>query len=402
MQVLQTGIAEAHPAVEPDELTPLYRLLAETALQGGEPATAVRAFAEAAVRLDREGDAFGAVETRWRMSNALAAQGQTADAVAVLETLVEVPLRGDGGYGDEDSPERAGSTEDLAGASEVAADAADASAEAVGGVADAAGAPTTAAQEPAGISETSLAEPPRPPKPIKHPSRADMLMVQVRADLARGLLALDEPRAAAVEFLHVADAVDGWPDASRLTAAAAEAAGALALARNWEGAQAAWERAVASNAVAPRIPDMTEALRDMAGETMNAFGPDGADEALGHLAEADRMRVEFAEAAQTQFLSIEVDEAQTCYTRGWVLNAAGRPEEAIEQLERAAMLYDRPGFSGIPPRFDAIRQAAVIECRSLDREDAAKARLDKAIADAEAAGHSDGIATLSKLRDALR
>lgn len=377
MQVLQTGIAEAHPAVEPEELTPLYRLLAETALQGGEPATAVRAFAEAAVRLDREGDDFGAVETRWRMSNALAAQGHTADAVAVLETLVEVPLRGDGGY---EGEERAAG----GGASAAEPSAAD------------------SADEPADASTESAGDSAGASKPAKHPSRADMLMVQVRADLARGLLALDEPRAAAVEFLHVADAVDGWPDASRLTAAAAEAAGALALARNWEGARAAWARAVASNAVAPRIPDMTEALRDMAGETINAFGTEGADEALGYLAEADRMRVEFAEAAQTQFLSIEVDEAQTCYTRGWVLNAAGRPEEAIEQLERAASLYDRPGFSGIPPRFDAIRQAAVIEYRSLDREDAAKARLDKAIADAEAAGHSDGIATLRKLRDALR
>gem|GEM_PF-295830 len=393
MQALQTGIAEAHPAVEPEELTPLYRLLAETALQGGEPATAVRAFAEAAVRLDREGDAFGAVETRWRMSNALAAQGQTADAVAVLETLVEVPLRGDGGYEGEDGAEStamqtaAETSDEAASGTEAGDDRSEAPAASAEKVGEAAGDPASAAATP---------------KPAKHPSRADMLMVQVRADLARGLLALDEPRAAAVEFLHVADAVDGWPDASRLTAAAAEAAGALALARNWEGARAAWARAVASNAVAPRIPDMTEALRDMAGETINAFGTEGADEALGYLAEADRMRVEFAEAAQTQFLSIEVDEAQTCYTRGWVLNAAGRPEEAIEQLERAASLYDRPGFSGIPPRFDAIRQAAVIEYRSLDREDAAKARLDKAIADAEAAGHSDGIATLRKLRNALR
>jgi len=393
MQALQTGIAEAHPAVEPEELTPLYRLLAETALQGGEPATAVRAFAEAAVRLDREGDAFGAVETRWRMSNALAAQGQTADAVAVLETLVEVPLRGDGGYEGEDGAEStamqtaAETSDEAASGTEAGDDRSEAPAASAEKVGEAAGDPASAAATP---------------KPAKHPSRADMLMVQVRADLARGLLALDEPRAAAVEFLHVADAVDGWPDASRLTAAAAEAAGALALARNWDGARAAWARAVASNAVAPRIPDMTEALRDMAGETINAFGTEGADEALGYLAEADRMRVGFAGAAQTQFLSIEVDEAQTCYTRGWVLNAAGRPEEAIEQLERAASLYDRPGFSGIPPRFDAIRQAAVIEYRSLDREDAAKARLDKAIADAEAAGHSDGIATLRKLRNALR
>jgi tetratricopeptide (TPR) repeat protein len=431
MQVLQTGIAEAHPAVEPEELTPLYRLLAETALQAGEHATAVRAFAEAAVRLDREGDAFGAVETRWRMAGALAAQGQTADAVAVLETLVEVPLRGDGGYEGGDAGDGAASAEERAPAKDAALSAASAGidglAAAAGGEAvgeaigetagEAVGRPTgepaaktagkaigeaigepTADQSAAPESATDAGQ----AKPVKHPSRADMLMVQVRADLARGLLALDEPRAAAVEFLHVADAVDGWPDASRLTAAAAEAAGALALARNWEGARAAWARAVASNAVAPRIPDMTEALRDMAGELINAFGPEGADEALGYLAEADRMRVDFAEASQKQFLSVEVDEAQTCYTRGWVLNAAGRPEEAIEQLERAAALYDRPGFAGIPPRFDAIRQAAVIEYRSLDRADAARSRLDQAIADAEVAGHSEGVATLRKLRDALR
>ena len=103
MQVLQTGIAEAHPAVEPERADTALPPARRDRTQGGEPATAVRAFAEAAVRLDREGDAFGAVETRWRMSNALAAQGQTADAVAVLETLVEVPLRGDGGYEGEEN-----------------------------------------------------------------------------------------------------------------------------------------------------------------------------------------------------------------------------------------------------------------------------------------------------------
>jgi tetratricopeptide (TPR) repeat protein len=422
MQVLQIGIAEAHPAIDADELTPLYRMLAESALQGGEPATAVRAFAEAAVRLDREGDAFGAVETRWRMAGALASQGQTADAVAVLETLVETPI-----LDPEDDTESDGAVAESAAAAEVSAAAADgAPADAVGvsaaadkaepvdatntSATDASATNTSATggvEPEAGLSDAtdgaateSAASP--TPKPAKNPTRADMLLVQIRADLARGLLALDEPRAAAVEFLHVADAVDGWPDASRLTAAAAEAAGALALARNWDGARAAWERAVASNAVAPRIPDMTEALRDMASETINAFGAERADDALDYLAQADAMRVDFAEVARSQFLSIDVDEAQTCYTRGWVLNAAGRSEEAIEQLERASVLYDRPGFAAIPARFDAIRQAAVIEYRELSREDAAKARLDTAIADAEAAGHSDGVATLRKLRDAIR
>jgi tetratricopeptide (TPR) repeat protein len=228
-----------------------------------------------------------------------------------------------------------------------------------------------------------------------------MLTVQIRADLARGLLALEEPRAAAVEFLHVADAVDGWPDQSRLTAAAAEAAGALALARNWEGARAALARAIAANVVAPRIPDLTEALRDMAGEAMNTHGAEGLEEALGYLEQADRLRADFPEVAGTQFVSVEVDEAQVCYTRGWVLNTAGRPEEAIAELERSVALYDRPGFSEIPPRYESIRFAAIIEFRSLNRPDAAKARLDKAIAEAEAAGHTEGVATLRKLRSAV-
>jgi tetratricopeptide (TPR) repeat protein len=294
------------------------------------------------------------------MSNALSMQGQVADAVAVLETLVETPIV------DQTST-------------------------------------ATANGEGAGTGAADPEPGPEPdPAPRKHPTRAEMLMVQIRADLARGLLALEEPRAAAVEFLHVADAVDGWPDPSRLTAAAAEAAGALALARNWEGARAALARAIAANAEAPRIPDLTEALRDIAGEVMNDRGAEGLEEALGYLAQADRLRAEFPDASRVQFVSVEVDEAQVCYTRGWVLNTAGRPEEAIAELERAVTLYDRPGFSEIPPRYEAIRFAAIIEFRSLDRADAAKARLDKAIAEAEAAGHAEGLTTLRKLRDALR
>ncbi|NUP50646.1 MAG: hypothetical protein HOW97_25540 [Catenulispora sp.] len=400
VQVLQTGIAEAHPTVEPDELTHLYRLLGEAALQGGELATAVRTFAEAAVRLDREGDAFGAAETRWRMSNALSMQGQVADAVAVLETLVDVPL-GD----EEDQAEEV----EAAGATSGTGDDADTADTAEDSDADARAAEDSDAAAHAAEDSDAEALTTGPTEPItrrhshrKRPTRADMLMVQIRADLARGLLALDEPRAAAVEFLHVADAVDGWPDASRLTAAAAEAASALALARNWDGARAALERAIAANAVAPRVPDLTEALRDMAGEAMNTQGAEGLEEALGYLARADQLRAEFLEVARTQFVSVEVDEAQTCYTRGWVLNTAGRPDEAIAELERAVALYDRPGFSEIPPRYEAIRLAAIIEHRVLNQTDAAKARLDRGIAGAEASGHGEGLAMLQKLRSALK
>ena len=385
VQELQTGISEAHAAVEPEELTHLYRLLGESALQAGELATAVRTFAEAAVRLDRAGDTFGAVETRWRMSNALSLQGQVADAVAVLETLVETPI------GSKDGEEaEAGAGADSGAGADAGTD---------GDASEGVDAAESVDEHNAADATPALAP---APAPRKHPTRSDMLTVQIRADLARGLLALEEPRAAAVEFLHVADAVDGWPDPSRLTAAAAEAAGALALARNWEGARAALARAIAANAVAPRIPDLTEALRDMAGEAMNTHGAEGLEEALGYLAQADQLRADFPEVARTQFVSVEVDEAQVCYTRGWVLNTAGRPEEAITELERSVALYDRPGFSEIPPRYESIRFAAIIEFRSLNRPDAAKARLDKAIAEAESAGHTEGLATLRKLRSAVR
>ncbi|NUR62240.1 MAG: hypothetical protein HOV87_26805, partial [Catenulispora sp.] len=171
---------------------------------------------------------------------------------------------------------------------------------------------------------------------------------------------------------------------------------------NWDGARAALERAIAANAVAPRIPDLTEALRDMAGEAMNTHGAEGLEEALGYLARADELRNESPDVARVQFVSSEVDEAQVCYTRGWVLNSAGRPEEAIAELERAVTLYDRPGFSEIPPRYEAVRFAAIIEHRVLNRTDAAKARLDRGIAEAEAGGHSEGLAVLQKLRSALR
>src|SRR5262249_20059486 len=141
---------------------------------------------------------------------------------------------------------------------------------------------------------------------------------------------------------------------------------------------------------------------DMAGEAMNTHGAEGLPEALGFLDQADRLRGEFEDVARVQFVSIDVDEAQVCYTRGWVLNTAGQHEEAIAELERSVELYDRPGFSEIPPRYEAIRFAAIIEHRALNKPEDARARLDKAIAEAEAAGHADGLATLQKLRGALR
>jgi tetratricopeptide (TPR) repeat protein len=328
---VQRAIAEAHPATEPDEITPLHRVLGDVSSQNGEFATAVRAYSEAAVRLDRAGDVAEAVQTRWRMSKAMLAQGATADAVAVLETLTEAEL-----------PE----TEPVAG----------------------------------------------------EPSRNAQLLAQIRADLGLGLLELDEPRAAAVEFLRIADTVGSWPDQSRLTHAAARAAQALALADNWDAARAALKRALDSNITAPCVPDVTDTLRELASAAMRARGAEGFDEAFGYLAQADAIRSGFPEAAREQFVSVEYDVAQTSYVRGKVLLTADRPEEALAAFQTAIAGFDSSGHPMTSDRFEAVRMAAIIELNHLDRAPAAHARLDEAIAEAKQAGHWQAVEILGRLR----
>ncbi|MFC1421082.1 hypothetical protein [Streptacidiphilus cavernicola] len=354
MAELERGLAEATSDVPADELTPLHRLLGGTALRAKQYQTAVRALSEAAARLDREHEPLQARETRWELSRALRAQGSPEDAVAVLETLLDPVLPGLAS-----APERAGSSEGTVG-----------------------GAGGTAAGS--------------------DPSPAEQLTAQIRVDLANALLSLGEPRDAAKEFLRLADSVSRWPDQAILTSAAAGAAGALAQAGSWDGARAALERALASNAEAPCLPDLTDVLRTFAVEAIDARGPEAAEEALGYLDRADQLREQFADVAREQFISVDVDVAQCWYTRGQVHAALGSPEQALAAFEHAVADYDRAGCAEAPPRFEAIRMAALVEGRALDRAPAARDRLDKAAAEASAAGLTDAASTLRRLRGSLR
>ncbi|TDU06649.1 hypothetical protein EDD99_5213 [Streptomyces sp. 846.5] len=345
MAELERGLAEATPEVEADDLTPLHRLLGSMALRAKQYPTSVRAFSEAAARLDREGKASQARETRWELSRALLAQGSTGDAVAVLETLLDpagpiAPASADVGYDD---------NHDGAAA----------------------------------------------------PSADEQLTAQIRVDLANALLTIGEPRDAAAEFLLLADAVSRWSDKGPLTSAAAGATGALALAGNWEGARAALERALASNAESPCIPDLTDALRTLAVEAVDARGAEAIEEALGYVDRADRLREEFPDAARDQFISMEVDRAQCCYTRGRVHAAVGDPGDALAAFEQAIACYEEAGHATVPARFEAIRMAALMEGRALDRAAAARERLAKAAAEARAAGLTNAATTLQRLRDSL-
>ena len=351
MAEAQQGLAEASPDADPKELTSLHLMLGNAALRARQFPTAVRAFSEGAARLDRDGDALQAMHARWELSRALRAQGSTGDAVAVLESLLD----------------RSVPQVPAAPASpEVPADR---------GSADDGGAVT--------------------------PSEAEQLTAQIRSDLATSLLALGEPREAAREYLLLADAVGRWSDGLALTSAAAGAAGALAAAGNWEGARAALERALTANAAAPCLPALTEALRSLAVEAVESRGAAAAEEALGYLDRADRLREEFPDAAAEQFVSAVVDMAQCSVTRGQVHAHAGRAEEALAAFDLAITAYDREGHATALPRFEAVRMAALMEGRNLGRVPAARERLAKAAAEADAAGRAPAATTLRRIRDSL-
>jgi tetratricopeptide (TPR) repeat protein len=296
------------------------------------------------------------VETRWRLSTVLFASGQAADAVAVLETLAdeaaevvfEVPPGGGDGDGGGDGGGSGGGS---------------------GGVAS-------------GV-----------------PARTAELAVQIRLDLAHGLARLGEYREAAYEYLRVAHVVGSWQDRTLLTFAACGAARTLAYSGQWDAARLALQRALDSNAAAPFVAEMSQVLRDLASAAVEDRGAAAAEEALGYVDTADRLRVDFPDAARAQFISVEFDEAQCLYARGKVLYAADRDEEAVSAFDRAIAVFDAAGHATSPARFETVRAAAVVEMASLGRIEAGKARLDSAIGEAEAAGQGDGAAALRKLRD---
>jgi tetratricopeptide (TPR) repeat protein len=350
MAELERGIAEAPSVVPAEELTPLHRMLGGLALSARQFATAVRALSEAAARLDREGKPRDARETRLRLAHALSAQGSLGDAVAVLESLVEP---------------------------------------------SALVVPAAKPAEPAESGESGS-------EGGGAPSPDEQLTAQIRGDLAAALMEMDEPRDAAVQFLQLADLVSRWPAKNSLTAAAAGAAHALALAGNWDGARAAIERALEANREAPRLFELNEALRALALAAVEARGKDALPEALDYVDQADRVREEFPEAAREQFRSVDVDLAQCRYTRGRVLAVTGKPEEALAAFEEAVAVYDGAGWAKVPPRFEVVRLAALVEARSLDRADAARARLDRAASEADTAGLPEAASTLRRLRSSLQ
>ncbi|MER7756469.1 hypothetical protein [Kitasatospora sp. NPDC097643] len=227
----------------------------------------------------------------------------------------------------------------------------------------------------------------------------ERMLAQARLDLARGLGELDEHRAAAEEYLRLADAVAGWEDQSTHTMVACEASLALAQADRWDAARAALDRALAAHAEAPQVEQMAGTLREFARLTMHHEGADGLDAALALVAESEAVGRRAEESGQ-EYNSWHL-RGGTHFERGRCLAMAGRFEEALAQLELAIPVYEQGGQRFEAPRAEALRLAALIEGTDLGRREAAVARLTAGIARCEAVGLSEGAQILAELRQRI-
>ncbi|GAA4837857.1 hypothetical protein [Kitasatospora terrestris] len=223
---------------------------------------------------------------------------------------------------------------------------------------------------------------------------------QVRLDLARGLMALEEYREAAEEYLRLAEQVSSWEDGQDThTMVACEATLALAEAGRWDAADTACERALAAHALAPRADQVCGMLQQLARLTMQARGTDGLEDALARLELADEVnrRAEAAGHPITAWYQRGVGH----YERARVLAFADRAEEALAQAEAAIAAHEAGGKEGEEPRAEALRMAALIEGRSLGRTDAARTRLAAGIRRCEQAGLPEAARVLAVLNDRL-
>ncbi|MFJ8439487.1 hypothetical protein [Kitasatospora griseola] len=223
---------------------------------------------------------------------------------------------------------------------------------------------------------------------------------QIRLDLARTLRELDEHRAAAEEFLHVAELAAGWEDGQVHTAVACEAAVALARAGQWPAAEPARQRALDSHRAAPHADAAFDMLLRLARVTADTLGPDAGDEALARLDEA----AEVVEHARREGLELGSGSPDGTLhdTRGRTLVGLGRPEEALAEMELAIAAFGALGPEGNLARAESIRYAALVEGNRLDRTQDALIRLEAAVAWCREIGEPQAAEVLDDLHTHLR
>ncbi|MER6915629.1 tetratricopeptide repeat protein [Streptomyces sp. NPDC000594] len=234
-------------------------------------------------------------------------------------------------------------------------------------------------------------------------------LAQIRLNLARGLRALDEHRAAAEEFLRLADLVAEW-EYNRVihTLVAADAAVELATTDHWKAAHTAYDRAVASHAEHPAPSAITNMMCEFARLIMVDAGDDEVAEALEHLARAEAVVAAVPEdaadaedtagAEDTEDFVSWYEKGMVHYRRARVLAQAERFPEALVEAEAAIAAQEEGGEEGEVPRAEAVRIAALIEAKGLGRYLDAATRLTAAAGRCRKAGHTEAADILDNLR----
>ncbi|MER7845111.1 hypothetical protein ABTZ03_14340 [Kitasatospora sp. NPDC096077] len=322
---------------------PTYMMLGHASMQVEDYGGAVRALSEAAARYDRQGAEAveEAAQVRLQLADVLRGTGRAADAVAVLESVLDASA-GSGGSTGSGEPGESGGGLDV------------------------------------------------------------RMVAQARLDLARGLSELEEYRDAAEEYLRLADLVADWEDQQTHTMVACEATLALARAGRRDAAEAALGRAREAHGKAPQIDQLAATLRELAQLTMRAEGAEGLDASLALLAEADAVG-EAADRAGQEYDGWYL-RGGSHYERARCLAIADRHEQALTEAERAIAEYGRRAEQAGSARAgslraEAVRLAALIEGGDLGRPRAAVQRLTAGIAHCEAAGLGEAAEVLAELRE---
>lgn len=162
------------------------------------------------------------------------------------------------------------------------------------------------------------------------------IRAQARLDLGNALMAGEEYRAAAESFVWLADFTTAWPSLDVHTMVCAKLAAALFAAGLWAQADQAAERALTSHAGAPNPAEICRMLRTAAETSFQARGPEGVDQAVEYLRQADQVNESAQEREEPGYRYWRFPErAQNAMVRATGLAGAGRNEEALAATELA-------------------------------------------------------------------
>ncbi|MEU6218233.1 hypothetical protein ABZ845_12050 [Streptomyces sp. NPDC047022] len=231
----------------------------------------------------------------------------------------------------------------------------------------------------------------------------DRLVAQLRLTRARALHKGEDLKAATAEFAALAAESAHWDDDPGSHAMiASEAAVLLAESGEFGRAREAANQALAAHVQAPRYEQLSSCLRELARLQAQRQGSDGLADALALLADAGRIAEE-ARAAGYEASGRSLDSA-LAYEHGRVNAYAGEYETALAALDKSLTLLGEPGPDAdhVGEWAECVRLAGAVEGIYLERPAPAITRLDAAVSNLTALGHTEETEPLTSLAARLR